>query len=318
MNRILVPLDGSLQAEEALPTAVSLARVHHATIDLLLVNEARLGDGLEGWPWAISTAGAHGDFIANRAERLREGSGCPVEYSVAEGRVGEEICRHAQATDADLIVMASRGRTGFARILGGSVADTVIRHARIPVLLLRAHPAGRHIRRSALRIERILVAVDGSAESLAALDAALALADPGVTELHLIEAVAPVALSPLNVVRRVTRVDRLATQHAVDRVNAHVVAVAAAAEARTGWDIYSHIIVDDDPAHGILRVAHGFNASIVAMGTHGRGTSRMFLGSVAEQVLGDGRYPMLIVRPPDSTADERQLSEETCVQHPHP
>ncbi len=318
MNRILVPLDGSLRAEEALPTAVALARRHACTIDLLLVNEARPGDGLEVLPWAISTTRTRGEYIALRARRLGEATDCFVVHSVADGRAADEICRHAAATGADLIVMTGRGRTGLARVLGGSVADVVIRHARIPVLMLRASAPGRRVHTGALRMERILIAVDGSAESVAALNAATALADPGATELDLVEVVTPVHLSPLNVVRRIARIDRMATQHAVERAHERLAALARSVAAESGCDVYSHVAVKDDVARGILRVARGFNASIIAMGTHGRGASRMVVGSVAERVLGSDRYPMLIVRAPDAAASTDQHSEEdVCVPQPH-
>src|SRR3954462_14374599 len=125
MKRILVPLDGSLAAEQAVPTAVALSRLHESTLELLLVNEARAAGGLEGWPWAISTPRSHGDYIASQAERLSE-RGRVVGHAMVEGRATDEICRFAAERHVDLIVMVSRGHTGFARILGGSVADAVV------------------------------------------------------------------------------------------------------------------------------------------------------------------------------------------------
>lgn len=298
MMRVLVPLDGSLLAEQALPTAVSIARKRGATLHLLLVNEGRPGVGLEGWPWAISTARTHGDYIREKAKHLGAEANIAVDHTIAEGRVADEICRHAREQQAALIIIATRAHTGVARILGGSVADAVVRHAHVPVLLLPAAPPGRHIRPRSHRIDRILIALDGSDESTAALEAAIGLADPGVTELDVVEVVPPVSLPPFDVVRRVTRIDRAATQEAVDKASGQLADLAARVAERSGCDVYSHVVAADDVARGILRIAHGFNASIVAMGTRGRGASRLFMGSVAERIIRDGRYPMLMVGSP--------------------
>jgi nucleotide-binding universal stress UspA family protein len=307
MKRILVPLDGSLAAEQALPTAVALSRIHESTLELLLVAEARAAGGFETWPWAICTARNHGDYIASQADRLSE-RGSVVDHAMVEGRATDEICRFAVERHVDLIVMVSRGHTGFARILGGSVADAVVRQSRIPVLLLREMPLGRRIPKAALHMDRVLVAIDGSPESFAALDAAAELSDRGVTELHLVEVVTPVLLAPFNAMRRLARLDHDATQHAVDHAVAQLDALAERVAARTGCDVYPHVMIHEDPARAILRTAHGFNASVIAMGTHGRGASRLFMGSVAERVRADGRYPMLIVHPPETaTSPDQQL-----------
>jgi nucleotide-binding universal stress UspA family protein len=305
MKRILVPLDGSLAAEQAVPTAVALSRLHESTLELLLVNEARAAGGLEGWPWAISTPRSHGDYIASQAERLSE-RGRVVGHAMVEGRATDEICRFAAERHVGLIVMVSRGHTGFARILGGSVADAVVRQSRIPVLLLREMPLGRRLPKAAVHIDRILIAIDGSAESFAALEAATELTDRGVTELHLIEVVTPVLSSQFNVVRRIARLDHVATQHAVDRAVEQLDALAERVGVGTGCDVYPHVLIHNDPARAILRTAHGFNASVIAMGTHGRGASRLFMGSVAERVRADGRYPMLIVHPPETAMSPDQ------------
>lgn len=319
MKRILIPLDGTLVAEQALPTAVALARRHQSALELMLVNDAKPGGGLEGWPWAISSARSHCEYITSRARRVSDAAGSNVEHTVGEGRAADEICRRASERKVDLIVMVTRGYTGLTRVLGGGVADAVVRKSRIPVLLLHAVPTGRRVRRTPLHIERIVIAVDGSAESFAALDAACALADRGVTELHLAEVVAPVSVSPFSVVRRIARMDRAATQRVVDRAAERLGRLSERVAERTGCDVYPHVLVNEDPARGIVRLAHGFNASIIAMGTHGRGASRLLMGSVAEQVLADARYPMLVVHPgAGSSSTDQRLWEEPCVQHQHP
>ena len=293
MKKIVVPLDGSVLAEEAVPTAVSLARRMGAALDLVITNETPSGDGLERWPWAVLTPTTRGDYIAHQASQLAESAALRVEHAVLDGDAAEAICQYAERAEADLIVMTSRGYTGMARALGGSVADAVVRHAHQPVLVLRPSSASRRIHNHALRLDRMLVALDDSAESRAALDAAVALADPGVTEVHLVTIVRSEKRAGATTGRG--RIDREATARALDGVNAGIERLAATIAARTTCDVYPHVHIDDDVAHGILHVARGFTVSLIAMGTRGRGASRLFLGSVAEKVLEHGRYPMLLV-----------------------
>jgi len=294
MKKILVPLDGTVLAEQALPTAISLARRAGAKLGLVIVNETLGGDGLERWPWAVVVPTTRGDYVAQQAIALAESTGLIVEHDVVDGPAAAAICRYADESQADLIVMVSRGHTGVARLLGGSLADAVVRHARQPVLVLRSLEMARGIHRRAVRPERVLVALDGSNESRDALDAALAIADAGVTELHLVTVV-PTEKRGVYGTARFRRVDGAATARTVDRVNEWIESLAADVASRTTCDVYPHIHVDDDVAHGILHVARGYNVSMIAMGTRGRGASRLFVGSVAEKVLENGRYPMLLV-----------------------
>jgi nucleotide-binding universal stress UspA family protein len=99
------------------------------------------------------------------------------------------------------------------------------------------------------------------------------------------------------------RIDRGATAPLLDRINGELEALARVIAGRTTCDVFPHVHVDDDVAHGILHVARGFNISLIAMGTHGRGASRLLVGSVAEAVLRNGRFPMLLVRPADANSE---------------
>lgn len=312
MTRILVPLDGSLPAEQALPTAVSLARRLQARLELMIVDQSPPGGGFEGWPWAISTPRSHGDYVESRARHASHATGTVVDHGIVEGHTAEQICRYATEKHADLIVMVSRGYSGITRVLGGSVTDAVLRRAHIPVLVLRAVGPTQRQRASALRVERIVVAIDGSAESYAALDAALSIADRGVTELHLVEVVAPVMFSALEAVRRSARVDRAATQASIDSTGERLSRLAELVAERTQCDAFPHVIVNDDPARGIVRIARSFNASVIAMGTHGRGASRLFMGSVAERVLHDARFPMLLARSTGAVSNIGDWSHAGC------
>ena len=144
-RRIVVPLDGSELAEKALPEAEQMARLTEAPLRLVRVID------LVQLPWYGNFAAAM-DYVAVQAAitdeenaaatYLREvaarltGDGITVETEARRGPVPREIVAAAQP--GDLIVMASHGRSGVTRWLLGSVAEEVLRHATVPVLLVRA------------------------------------------------------------------------------------------------------------------------------------------------------------------------------------
>jgi nucleotide-binding universal stress UspA family protein len=141
-KRILVPLDGSDLAEEALPHAMAQASCFHAEVILLKVLELfpkdrRLSSAIVREAYEL-TAKIAEDYLLQVAVRLRE-ENIPVQVVTVEGRPHEEIIDYAEANNVDLIVMGARGQSGVARWLMGSVADRVARGANIPVLLIHSN-----------------------------------------------------------------------------------------------------------------------------------------------------------------------------------
>jgi nucleotide-binding universal stress UspA family protein len=144
-TRILVPLDGSELAEQVLPHVETLADKFGSTVMLLRATTGMLGaDVVAGEPVPISDPTLvererleAASYLAALAERLRR-SVLAVEHEWAEGSAAEVILERARHGDVDLIAMATHGRGGLERLVLGSVADAVLRHAPCPVLLVRA------------------------------------------------------------------------------------------------------------------------------------------------------------------------------------
>jgi nucleotide-binding universal stress UspA family protein len=134
-KRVLVPLDGSTLAETVLDTTIELAR-EGATPVLVRAAEAR---NLVGDPVAAQVTVVHEaeQYLAGVAERLRRAGVGPVETCVWYGPPAEAIVEAARARQADLILMSTHGRSGLGRLVLGSVAESVLRGTRTPILLLR-------------------------------------------------------------------------------------------------------------------------------------------------------------------------------------
>jgi nucleotide-binding universal stress UspA family protein len=140
-KRILVPLDGSVMAEQSIPHAIGLAERYGAMLILLRVLEPI--PQVRGMSASDSASikqhadtGAH-EYLAKWLSKIRN-KGIPVQPAVVEGRPDVTILNFSEHNQVDLIVICSRGRSGLSRWLMGSVADRVVRGAAAPVLLVRA------------------------------------------------------------------------------------------------------------------------------------------------------------------------------------
>ncbi len=140
-NRILLPLDGSAMAEQALPYATAQAEQFAALLILLWVLEplphVRGMSVADIDSFKRQTSERAQEYLDRVVANIRE-EGISVQAANVEGRPNVTILQFAEKNQVDLIVICSRGRSGLSRWLMGSVADRVVRGATVPVLLVRA------------------------------------------------------------------------------------------------------------------------------------------------------------------------------------
>lgn len=140
---ILVPLDGSKLAEESLDQVRELARAHGSKVVLLRVVFALVFPGADPTePQVQVTENAEG-YLEKIRKKL-EAEGIRAETAVRYGFPTEEILAHIKRGGVDLLAMTTHGRTGPVRMVMGSVAEQVVRHSGIPVLLFRASGSKAH------------------------------------------------------------------------------------------------------------------------------------------------------------------------------
>jgi nucleotide-binding universal stress UspA family protein len=144
-KKILLPLDGSERAERALDPAFQLAEQFGGEVILLrvAVPEPVLASlpGLSSRPYGLYDAELRRDQEEAEAylsalELQRRGAGVPIHTETISGAPAEMIATVAQEKAVDLIVMSTHGRSGVSRLLYGSVAEAVLRGARLPILLI--------------------------------------------------------------------------------------------------------------------------------------------------------------------------------------
>lgn len=141
-KRILVPLDGSLQAESALGPALKLA--HEVAAELILLRVVEMPpipkEPVDGWPGVESVMQAVELEARIYLERTRQSlidCGVQITTQIATDLVAESIIDTADKLQADLIIMSSHGRSGIDRWVFGSVTEKTLRRAHCPTLVVR-------------------------------------------------------------------------------------------------------------------------------------------------------------------------------------
>jgi nucleotide-binding universal stress UspA family protein len=321
-SKVLVPLDRSSLAEQALGQAAAIARASHAEVDIVLVHEPLQFSGYRGGAVSTGDTQAEEKYIEALAADLGSGASIPVTHAVLHGQPAEMICTRAREIGATLIVMTSHGRTGLSRAWLGSVADAVVRRAAIPVLMLRPvdKPAGRFAARHLFK--RVLVPLDGSRLAAEALEPAAALAQCSGATVVLLHVVQPVPLVvPYDINQPFVYPPPIPDAEATDRVVQDVIReleeVARGLRERGSVKVEAHVIVGGRVAEDIIDFARGHDIDVIAMSTRGRGASRILLGSVADKLLRASGLPILLRRPVAVGEDQPLLtSAEVAEQLP--
>ncbi len=289
MERILVPLDGSRLSEAIVPAAEALARDYEG--ELLLVRAL----SLEGLAEAEAAAREEAEqYLSGMAGGVRARGGAAVRWRLWYGEPDQVIANAAAREGVDLIAMSTHGRGGLSRLVLGSVAESVVRKAPVPVLLVRGALVWD---RGGLG--RIVVPLDGSERSEAVLPVVERLADPfhlAIDLLHVIEP--PVVAAVAEVSGRL--VETLALRWT--EAEAYLGKVGHPLEAK-GLRV-GHAVREGPAVEVIQQHAKDAGAGLIAMSTHGRsGLGRLLLGSVAERVLRTADVPVLLWKAPGESRE---------------
>lgn len=291
-ERAIVPLDGSPVAASALPWA---RRLPARSLHLLRVESempAIVGSLTPGDALAIRERAGDEAEAALALAAAAFPAGTPVTTEVRFGDDPAAIIID-EAGRGDVIVMTTHGRGAVGRVMFGSVADRVARHAVTPVLIARPELA-------AVEPARVVVPVDGSPRAEDAIPAAAAIARDLGLPLVLLRIV------DLTEILRDIRVDHPTIDATTDEsvwddsrrdveaaANRHLSALASPLEA-SGLRVLTRVATGS-PAQGILDAVE--STDLIVMTSHGRaGLSRWLIGSVADKLIREAPAPVLLVR----------------------
>ncbi len=138
-DKVLVPLDGSTLAEAAMWKAAEMA--NGGTVSLLRAAEAHTLPGADPVDAQVTAVREAEEYLTSALKRLEKQGVKNVETHVWYGPAAAAIVEAAQVQKADLIVMSTHGRSGLGRLILGSVAESVLRGTRTPILVVRADSA---------------------------------------------------------------------------------------------------------------------------------------------------------------------------------
>jgi len=134
---ILVPLDHSELAEKILPEVEELSLLLKAKLHLICVSKATVLPGVDRTDAQVKVVNTAKTYLAGVKERL-SAKNIELEMHTPYGNPAENILSVCQRQQIDLVAMSTHGRSGISRWLLGSVAEKVVRHSEIPVLLYRS------------------------------------------------------------------------------------------------------------------------------------------------------------------------------------
>ncbi len=295
-RKILVPLDRSMFAEQALGPATAIARAAKAEVDLVLVHEPRPLAGSPDAAWHLGQVAGENEYLSAISGQLSSLASIASTHAVLTGDIVGAICFRIKNSDVDLVVMTAHGRTGLNRAWVGSVADGVLRKSGVPVLMCR--PIKQQDYTPTMSFNRILVLLDGSVRAKGILEGAVALAISSRATLSLLRVVQPVKLLTVETATpfafRLPADDEVATRRMVERARYELSEIARDLSDRDLAAVDTNVVIDHDVARAITDFAKGSSVDAIAMTTHGRGASRLFFGSVADELIRSTHLPMLI------------------------
>ncbi|MEX0907270.1 MAG: universal stress protein [Gemmatimonadota bacterium] len=293
---IMVPLDGSRFAEQALPLAVTIARRANARLHVVTVRPA----------YPVELLGTEADeYLEKLAEQLRpevadvtwrtlRGAN-PLAYRppVTQG-VAEMLAQQATEQEVGLVVVTTHGRGGLRRAWLDSVADALVRLSPAPVLLVKPKDEEFSSAAEADRgIPHIVVPLDGSADAERALEYAVSVGELFDARYTLLRVMLPLAYTP-HYDSLPDYITELASPLSRDSMLRYLEDTAAPQRTR-GLSVATEVLQHASAPTAIADYAAQHGGALIAMTTSGAGAMRrLLLGSVADKVMRGAETPVLM------------------------
>jgi nucleotide-binding universal stress UspA family protein len=295
IKRILIPLDGSKLAEQALSIARILVQRIHATPVLLHVLEKKAPPEVHGERHlqGIPQANTYLKNLIKTNPFLKRAS---VEIHVHEEEVSQlaqSIIDHASDYQTDLIILTRHGEGGWKDKVVGSLARQIIGHGHLPVLLSNARPDSEEV----CSFDRILLALDGDPEHDVSEIIAADFASQLKSKLLLLTVVPTLStLSPdqspasLLLPSATDAMLDISEESSAKYLKNHIRKLEKMGLTVEGY------VERGDPVECILKVAAEKDMDLIVLATHGKtGLEAFFAGSVASKIITDSTIPLLLI-----------------------
>jgi len=269
---LTVPIDESLQAEHAVDYAVTLARgttVLHfcSVVDAATATASGATGALIDPVPLLEALEEHAARACSAAVAKAHAHGLKSDGRVLFGSAANAIAEHARINGSDGILICTHARTGFMRVIAGSVTEDLLASSAVPVAVVHE---GDHTAENG----PITVAVDGSGTADAAMEAAIGFAGASARALELVH-----------------------VEESGETPGGTAILRAAGDRVRAAGLAYELVTLHGRAAATIVESAHRHSSAFIVMGTHGRsGIARAALGSVAAAVIEHAHVPVVVVR----------------------
>jgi nucleotide-binding universal stress UspA family protein len=301
LHKILIPLDGSEAAEQALTLGLQIAQRAQALIIMVrsvepeqaLVQDSHVMGGYSPvWPnQSLALAHKRAAAYLKSVSEHKIPADLPVRREILEEAPAEAIVKMAHSSTVDLIVMPAQEylHSGLPGL--GDVARRVLHYAPCPVLVVR----------SSQPIQHIMIPLDGSPLSENVLSMAIEIAGLLQCKVTLLRVIRPVTTREVDAPETLQHGKRIKSEN-----ESHVTVKAYLDQIATKFSVnvaeIQTVVLQGSPARTILDYASREGVDLIAMSTHGRtGLKRWIYGSVTEEILHSTEHcSTLVVRPPDS------------------
>ena len=290
-KHILVPLDGSEFAEQALQAAEALCTAYECRLTLLTVKQKE--SFLKSIHFSLTFKGrrlsinGERETYLQKIEKSLEAKGIEVDHTIRTGEVAESINGLVKEIGVDMVVISSHGRSGVSRLLLGSVANQVLQQATCPIMVI--HPI-EGVTPAVPKFKKLLVTLDGSEFAERVLpyvkasvifeSVVLLISVPQVPEAEMYGAV-------VNEIRELR-------EHAETEAKEYLEGVSTNLQ-KAGVNT-TVIVTGSRPAQTIASIAQKEKVDVIMMATHGRGgMDSLIIGSVAERIVQNTDCPVFLV-----------------------
>jgi len=287
-RKILIATDGSETAKEAADFGIKTLRFSGAKVYAVYVLDTTSYGSLpkdEKWSKKIEQFEGIGHEAASYIEEKAKAAGLEAESIVLKGNPAEEILNFAEGQDVDMVVIGSLGKSRIKRLVLGSVSEKVVRHAKVPVLVVRKWKEEK-------THKNILIATDGSEAAENAADYGIEIAGWNGAKAYAVYAIDISSFESIlmdevwvkNTYEQFEKIGREATSDVEEN------AKAAGIEAES-------ILLKGDPAKEILDFAEKQKVDMIVVGSIGKsGVQNFLLGSISLKILRNSKIPVLVVR----------------------
>jgi nucleotide-binding universal stress UspA family protein len=293
-KHLLVPLDGSVLAEVALPAAAQLAQKNSARVTLLHVIERNAPETVHGDRHLRTVAEAEAYLQETASRFFAPGTAMTHHvHSQDTEKIADAIAEHVLELNPDTVIMCKHGRYGLKQVLVGSLAQQVVSRGNIPLLLVQPPESGA----TGFTCSKILVPHDGLPAHEPAMPAAAELASLFNAEVRLIHVVptqpqlpGPEGLTGHLLPTATRAVLDLACEEGKNHLLIHV------QDMTTRGLKASSEVLRGDPAREIVKAGKKFSADLIVLATHGKlGTQAFWAGSTTSKVIATSPASMLMV-----------------------